>query len=140
MVHSAAQSMSSVFSNCITSNCNSAPVYEWLQYSIPYASLFSSVSACVLSQIIWRVPLGRKLNFMTYQIVRAEKRNAQKRQAYASMDIQRKLSLLDNKRANTGIKLAIPLRGYPLLAIKEHSLGQKDIGAHLYLNFAFAPN
>ncbi|KAL6564974.1 hypothetical protein OROMI_016424 [Orobanche minor] len=32
-------------------------------------------------------------------IARAGKRNAQKRQAYASMDIQRKMCLLDNKRA-----------------------------------------
>ncbi|KAL6575232.1 hypothetical protein OROMI_012517 [Orobanche minor] len=41
---------------------------------------------------------GNAYSLPSDQNVRAEKRNAQKRKACASMDIQRKLSLLDNKR------------------------------------------
>ncbi|KAL6541172.1 hypothetical protein OROMI_025055 [Orobanche minor] len=39
------------------------------------------------------------MHFRYQLIARAEKRNAQKRQAYASTDIQEKVCLLDNKRA-----------------------------------------
>ncbi|KAL6584249.1 hypothetical protein OROMI_003538 [Orobanche minor] len=42
---------------------------------------------------------GSAFSLPTDQNARAEKRNAQKRQAYASMDIQEKVCLLDNKRA-----------------------------------------
>ncbi|KAL6571906.1 hypothetical protein OROMI_012864 [Orobanche minor] len=42
---------------------------------------------------------GSAFSLPTDQNVHAEKRNAQKRQAYTSMDIQEKVCLLDNKRA-----------------------------------------
>ncbi|KAL6543536.1 hypothetical protein OROHE_010158 [Orobanche hederae] len=56
---------------------------------------------------------GNAFSLPSDQIVRAEKRNAQKRQAYASMDIQRKLSLLDNKRAKYRDQVGNTVEGLP---------------------------